>query len=129
KHRYIAMLAEGGMADVYLAVTQGAGFEKLVVIKQLRQTLAEDPSFVAMFMDEARLAARLNHPNVVQTLEVGTDGPSGLHFIAMEVLEGVAHVPFARLKARVPPPLAFHLRILVDVLRGLHYAHELCDFD
>ena len=129
KYRYIAMLAEGGMADVYLAVTQSAGFEKLVVIKQLRDTLAEDPTFVAMFMDEARLAARLNHPNVVQTLEVGTDAATGLHFIAMEFLEGVAYVRFARLKERVPPPLAFHVRILVDVLRGLHYAHELRDFD
>lgn len=129
KYRYIAMLAEGGMAYVYLAVTQSAGFEKLVVIKQLRDSLAEDPSFVAMFMDEARLAARLNHPNVVQTLEVGVDAATGLHFIAMEFLEGVAHVRFARLKDRVPPPLAFHVRILVDVLRGLHYAHELRDFD
>jgi serine/threonine protein kinase len=129
KYRYIAMLAEGGMADVYLAVTQSAGFEKLVVIKQLRDSLAEDPTFVAMFMDEARLAARLNHPNVVQTLEVGTDLNTGLHFIAMEFLEGVAHVRLTRLKERVPPPLAFHLRILVDVLRGLHYAHELRDFD
>ncbi len=129
KYRYIAMLAEGGMADVYLAVTQSAGFEKLVVIKQLRDSLAEDPTFVAMFMDEARLAARLNHPNVVQTLEVGTDIPTGLHFIAMEFLEGVAHVRFARLKDRIPPPLAFSIRILVDVLRGLHYAHELTDFD
>lgn len=117
------------MADVFLAVTQSAGFEKLVVIKQLRESLAEDPSFVAMFMDEARLAARLNHPNVVQTLEVGTDEATGSHFIAMEFLEGVAHVRFARLKERVPPPLAFHLRILIDTLRGLHYAHELCDFD
>ena len=129
KYRYIAMLAEGGMADVFLAVTQSAGFEKLVVIKQLRDTLADDPSFVAMFMDEARLAARLNHPNVVQTLEVGKDAATGLHFIAMEFLEGVAYVRFARLKERLPPPLAFHVRILVDVLRGLHYAHELRDFD
>lgn len=128
-YRYIAMLAEGGMADVYLAVTRSAGFEKLVVIKQLRESLAADPTFVAMFMDEARLAARLNHPNVVQTLEVGTDARTGLHFIAMEFLEGVAYVRLARLKERIPPPLAFHVRILVDVLRGLHYAHELCDFD
>jgi serine/threonine-protein kinase len=128
-YRYIAMLAEGGMADVYLAVTKNAGFEKLVVIKQLRESLAADPTFVAMFVDEARLAARLNHPNVVQTLEVGTDELTGLHFIAMEFLEGVAHVRFARLKERVPSPVAFHIRILVDVLRGLHYAHELRDFD
>jgi eukaryotic-like serine/threonine-protein kinase len=128
KYRYIAMLAEGGMADVYLAVTKGTSFEKLVVIKQLRESLAEDPSFVAMFMDEARLAARLNHPNVVQTLEVGRD-ESGRHFIAMEFLEGVTYTKLARIKERIPPPLAFHLRIIVEVLRGLHYAHELRDFD
>jgi serine/threonine-protein kinase len=129
RYRYIAMLAEGGMADVYLAVTQSAGFEKLVVIKQLRDILAQDPSFVAMFMDEARLAARLNHPNVVQTLEVGSEPAHSLHFMAMEFLEGVPYVRLARLKERLPPPLAFHLRILIDVLRGLHYAHELHDFD
>lgn len=129
KYRYIGMLAEGGMADVYLAVTQSAGFEKLVVIKQLRPDLAQDPTFVTMFMDEARLAARLNHPNVVQTLEVGTDEKTGLHFIAMEFLEGVAYVRFARKKDRLPPPLSFHLRIIVETLRGLHYAHELNDFD
>jgi len=132
KYRYIARLAEGGMADVFLAVTQSAGFEKLVVIKQLRRDLAQDPSFVAMFMDEARLAARLNHPNVVQTLEVGTDAATGLHFIAMEFLEGVPYHRLARSKEDAiadPRRVAFHVRVLVEVLRGLHYAHELRDFD
>ncbi len=127
KYRFIASLDDGGMADVYLAVTKDTGFEKIVVIKQLRDELADDPSFVAMFMDEARLAARLNHPNVVQTYEVGSD--EGVHFIAMEFLEGVPYVRLARLKERLPPPLALHVRILVETLRGLHYAHELCDFD
>ena len=136
KYRYIGKLAEGGMADVFLAVTQNpqnaARFEKLVVIKQLRPDLGQDESFVQMFMDEARLAARLNHPNVVQTLEVGTDDmtPRGrLHFIAMEFLEGVAYVRFARKKEQLPAPLTYHLRILIETLRGLHYAHELKDFD
>ncbi len=128
KYRYIAMLAEGGMATVYLAVAKGqANFEKLVVIKELRDNLAVDPSFVQMFMDEARLAARLNHPNVVQTYEVGSDGDR--HFIAMEFLEGVPYTRFARLRERVPAPLAIHVRVLADVLYGLHYAHELRDFD
>jgi serine/threonine-protein kinase len=122
------MLAEGGMANVYLAVTKGqANFEKLVVIKELRDELASDPTFVAMFMDEARLAARLNHPNVVQTYEVGSDGDR--HFIAMEHLEGVTYTRLARVRDRVPPPLAIHVRVLCDVLYGLHYAHELRDFD
>src|SRR5205085_2259976 len=96
KYRYIATLDEGGMADVFLAVTKDTGFEKIVVIKQLRDALAEDPSFVAMFTDEARLAARLNHPNVVQTLEVGSE--HGVHFLAMEFLEGISYVRMARLK-------------------------------
>jgi eukaryotic-like serine/threonine-protein kinase len=127
KYRYIAALAEGGMADVYLAVTRDAAkFEKLFVIKELRNSLAQDPTFVAMFMDEARLAARLNHPNVVQTYEVGTSGDR--HFLAMEFLEGVSYAKLAGLRERLPPPLAFHLRILVDVLHGLHYAHDLRDF-
>jgi eukaryotic-like serine/threonine-protein kinase len=127
KYRYIATLEEGGMADVFLAVTKDSRFEKIVVIKQLRDALAEDPSFVAMFMDEARLAARLNHPNVVQTLEVGTD--LGIHFLAMEFLEGVSYVRMARLRDRIPAPLALHVRVLVETLRGLHYAHELRDYD
>lgn len=127
-YRYIAHLAEGGMALVYLAVTKAAGaFEKLVVIKQLRDTLSEDPTFVTMFVDEARLAARLNHPNVVQTYEVGSD--RGRHFLAMEYLEGVPYTRLLRLRERIPPPLAYHVRIICDLLYGLHYAHELCDFD
>src|SRR5688572_27749595 len=87
KYRLIAELGHGGMAHVLLALGLGpAGFNKLVVIKQIRDDLAEDPEFLAMFLDEARLAARLNHPNVVQTNEVGED--AGRYFIAMEYLEG-----------------------------------------
>jgi eukaryotic-like serine/threonine-protein kinase len=128
KYRLLAAIGEGGMADVFLAVSSGLGdFEKLVVIKQLRETLAEDPTFVQMFLDEARLAARLNHPNVVQTHEVVSDG--WRHFIAMEYLEGVPYVRLARRKDRVSAPLALHLRVLCDALYGLHYAHELKDFD
>src|SRR5678816_3006416 len=91
KYRLLAELGRGGMADVYLAIAQGPaglGFHKLVVIKRLREDLAEDPEFVSMLVDEARIAARLNHPNVVQTLEVGQVG--GQYFIAMEFLEGQA---------------------------------------
>ena len=87
KYRPIAEIGRGGMAEVFLAVAQGtAGFNKLVVLKKTRPELASDPDFVAMFLDEARLAARLNHPNVVQTYEVGKDGDQ--YFIAMEYLDG-----------------------------------------
>jgi serine/threonine-protein kinase len=89
KYRLIAELGHGGMADVFLAVMAGpagSGFSKLTVIKRLRQNLAEEPEFVAMLVDEARIAARLNHPNVVQTNEVGQEG--NLYFMAMEYLDG-----------------------------------------
>src|SRR5689334_3096969 len=87
KYQLFASLGRGGMADVYLAVSRGPmGFNKLVVIKRLRPALAEEVSFRTMFLDEARLAARLNHPNVVHTYEVGEH--AGIYFIAMEYLEG-----------------------------------------
>src|SRR6201996_3149310 len=86
KYRLIAELGHGGMAEVFLAVVRGpAGFNKLVVIKQIRPQLAEDPEFLGMFLDEARLAARLAHPNVVQTNEVGQEGER--YFIARKNLE------------------------------------------
>jgi eukaryotic-like serine/threonine-protein kinase len=129
KYRLIAELGHGGMAEVFLAIASGpAGFNKLLVIKQIRDQLADDPEFLAMFLDEARLAARLNHPNVVQTNEVGEDGRR--YFIAMEYLEGQ---PLNRIAQRLGKDgrltLAMHVRILIEALAGLHYAHELTDFD
>ncbi len=124
KYRLVAEIGRGGMADVFLAVVQGtAGFNKLVVLKKARADLVRDPDFVAMFLDEARLAARLSHPNVVQTHEVGQEGDQ--YFIAMEYLDGQA---LHRVRSR-GLPLNMHLRVLIDALAGLHYAHELADFD
>ncbi len=115
------------MATVYLALMSGdVGFNKLVALKQPKANLAEDEEFLGMFLDEARLAARLNHPHVVQTYEVGryAGGP----FIAMEFLEGQ---PLHRVQRTVPGgiPLPIHLRIIADALSGLHHAHELRDFN
>jgi serine/threonine protein kinase len=128
KYRMIIELARGGMGDVYLAVSRGpGGFHKLVVIKELRSALATDGEFLTMFMEEAKLSARLHHPNIVQTNEVGQDG--NRYFMAMEYLEGQA---LNRCAQRIPKEeftLAHHLRILVDALGGLHYAHELADYD
>jgi eukaryotic-like serine/threonine-protein kinase len=117
------------MADVHLARMRGpAGFDKLVVLKRIRQQLADDPEVLRMFLDEARIAARLAHPNVVQTYEVGRDGQQ--YFLAMEYLDGQ---PLSRVRTRFQElgglPLALHLRVLADVLEGLHYAHELADYD
>jgi serine/threonine-protein kinase len=130
KYRPIFELGRGGMADVVLAVIQGpGGFNKLQVLKRLRSELAADPEFLTMFLDEARLSARINHPNVVQTNEVGHDGKH--YFLAMEYLEGQSLESFLR---RAPTrgnglPLAMCLQITVDALGGLHHAHELADFD
>src|SRR5688572_7607837 len=87
RYRMIAELARGGMGIVYLAATQGpAGFSKLFALKQLRPDLVEDGSFLGMFLDEARVAARLSHPNIVQTNDI--EHSEGRYFIAMEYLDG-----------------------------------------
>ncbi len=130
KYRLIAEIARGGMGIAYLAVKPGPdGFRKLVVVKELRPELIGDAACVAMFMDEARLAARLNHPNIAQTLEVGTSGSR--RFIAMEYLDGQSLQQLASraLGQSTRMPLRMHLGILLDVLSALEYAHEFTDFD
>src|SRR5689334_25240663 len=129
KFRDIVELGKGGMGDVCLTVASGpVGFNKLLVVKRLREMLAGDPEFLRMFLNEARLAARLNHPNIVHTYEVGFDGSR--HYIAMEYLEGQ---PLHRLIRRADTSgglaLEMQLRVLADALGGLHYAHELADYD
>jgi serine/threonine protein kinase len=123
-YEVIGELGKGGMASVSLALQSGkSGFQKLVALKRPGAHLSQEPLQLAMFLDEARLAARLNHPNVVQTHSVGSW--QGQPFIAMEFVEGQ---PLSRLR-RVPElPLAVHLCVLADVLLGLHHAHELRDF-
>jgi serine/threonine-protein kinase len=129
KFRDIAELGKGGMGDVYLTVAPGpAGFNKLLVVKRLRDSLASDPEFLRMFLNEARLAARLNHPNIVQTYEVGFDGTR--HFIAMEYLQGQSlYRLFRRTATTGGVPLDMQLRVLADALAGLHHAHDLTDYD
>jgi serine/threonine protein kinase len=127
KYRVIARLGEGGMAQVHLALMRGpVGFNKLLVVKSMREGLT-DPIYARSFMHEARLAAQLNHANVVQTYEVGEH--QGQLFIAMEYVEGQSLRAVQRRLAPQRLPLAVYLRILVDVARGLHHAHELRSFD
>jgi serine/threonine protein kinase len=126
RYRLLCEVGQGGMASVHLALLSGdAGFHKLVALKRPKSGLCSDPEFLEMFMNEARLAARLNHPNVVQTYEVGHY--EGEPFIAMEFLEGQ---PLHRLQRAAPSgiPLAIHLRIIAEALAGLHHAHELREF-
>ncbi|MFO0547507.1 MAG: serine/threonine-protein kinase [Polyangiaceae bacterium] len=128
KYRLIVKLGEGGMASVYLSVVPGpAGVNKLLVVKLLKPELAKDTDFISMFVNEARLATRLNHANVVTTYEVGIDGTE--HYLAMEYLDGQPLNSILRKTRRVEMPLDIHVRILADTLAGLEYAHTLTDFD
>ena len=127
--RLLLELGRGGMGIVYLALSQGAaGFSKLKVIKRLRPDIAEEPRAVQMFLDEARISARLLHPNVVQTNEAGFDGKH--YFLEMEYLEGQSYDALTRRAAKSDGlPLAVSIWILSQTLAGLHYAHELTDLD
>ncbi len=129
KYTIFARLGSGGMADALLAMLHGdLGFQKLVVLKRMHSSLGRDSHFVRMFLDEARLAARLSHPNVVATSEVGEI--DGHYFIAMEYLEGLSLDRIVRKYIQLGGgiPLGFLFRVLCDCLEGLHHAHELRDF-
>ena len=123
----IAPIGRGGMAEVYLvALHSASGVTKLAALKRIWPELACDPDFVAMFLDEAQLAVRLNHPNVVQTYEVFSQGDQLT--LSMEYLEGQ---PLTRVLTRVYRELGLEqrLRIICDILAGLDHAHNLCDYD
>jgi serine/threonine protein kinase len=124
----LAELARGGMGIVHLAEARGpGGFEKLVVVKELKAELRTDPVYCAMFLAEARLAARLSHRHIVQTNEVGCEG--GRYFMALELLEGGSlHQIRTKLGLRALPPFVA-VRVLVAVLDALHHAHELTDVE
>jgi serine/threonine protein kinase len=130
RYQLFASLGRGGMADVFLSVARGQmGFNKLAVIKRLRQALAEEPAFRNMFLDEARLAARLSHPNIVHTYEVGEQ--NGVYFIAMEYLEGQSLNKVLKEALRRKEGIEHEVgaRIIADALGGLAYAHGLGDYD
>jgi len=126
KYEVIASLGQGGMANVYLALVAGpAGFNKLLVLKILREdVVASMDEGVNMFLDEARLSARLVHPNIVHTYEVGEH--EGRYFIAMEYLDGQSYRAVQR-RARAIGGIPIHeeLRIIWETAAGLHYSHTL----
>jgi serine/threonine-protein kinase len=129
RYEILTQLASGGMASVYIARAQGvAGFERLVAIKVLHPHLAYEQEFISMFLDEARLAARIRHMNVVPTLDI-SDSPGDGYFLVMEYIEG-NHLGAllgraAKKGERLPRP--FVCRVLVDTLQGLGAAHRLTD--
>jgi serine/threonine-protein kinase len=128
--RYVVhdRIAAGGMATVHVGRLLGAaGFSRTVAIKRLHDQYARDPEFVAMLLDEARLAAQIRHPNVVQTVDVVAEEDELL--VVMDYVEGdsVAHLAKLALGGggRVPHPYA--ASIVAQALQGLHAAHEAKD--
>lgn len=129
RYEILCELASGGMASVHIARAQGvAGFERLVAIKVLHPHLAHEEEFISMFLDEARLAARIRHPNVVGTQDISDTDGNG-YFLVMDYVEG-DHLgallgKSARSGTAFPTPIT--ARILIDALNGLAAAHELVD--
>ncbi|MGZ6097155.1 MAG: serine/threonine-protein kinase [Myxococcaceae bacterium] len=119
-------LAEGGMAEIFLAQSHGPeGFEKQVVIKRIRAALADDPSFVQMFIAEARVASKLNHANLVHIFDF--DRHEDSYYLAMEYVRGksLAEVHRRSRSAGQPIPPVLVAQIGLEVARGLGYAHRL----
>ena len=128
--RYVVhdRIAAGGMATVHVGRLLGAaGFSRTVAIKRLHDAYAKDTDFVAMLLDEARLAAMIRHPNVVPTLDVVAEEDELL--VVMEYVEGdsVAHLTKLTLDAGQRVPVSFAAAIVAQALHGLHAAHEAHD--
>jgi serine/threonine-protein kinase len=128
RYELICPIATGGMASVWLARLRGKrGFEKLFAIKTIKTELIADPHFQEMFLDEARIASRILHPNVAQILELGEQ--DDILYIVMEYVDGdsLAKVNRLALKRGSPLPPGTSMRIVAEVCAGLHAAHQLKD--
>src|SRR5689334_2081086 len=128
RYQILDRVATGGMAELYKATLTGDhGFEKLVAIKKILPHLANDKSFVEMFIDEARITAQLDHRHIVQVFELGTDADTP--YIAMQYVDGLDVLGLlrecARAQKRLPPGLS--ALIMHDVLDALDYAHNATD--
>jgi eukaryotic-like serine/threonine-protein kinase len=124
RYRICAELAAGGMATVHLGCLIGpGGFSKLVAIKSLHPDLASEPDFVSMFLDEARLASSIHHPNVVPSLDVVAEG--GELWVVMDYVHGETLAGLLRLgkQQKLALPVPIPVRLLCDTLEGLHAAH------
>jgi len=130
RYQLLGSLATGGMAEIHLARQTGIkGFEKLVVVKTILKHLAKQESFLEMFFDEARIAAQLNHPNIIQIFDLGQEGDD--YFMAMEYLEGedLGYLIRKTLKAGkiMPPQIA--CKIVIEICKALAYAHGFHDVE
>ncbi|MBK6847083.1 MAG: protein kinase [Proteobacteria bacterium] len=124
KYELVRRIGVGGMAEVHVARAFGAeGFVKDVVIKRILPALNADREFVDMFINEARVAARLHHANIVQVIEF--DQVDGVYYIAMEWVDGtdLRHVRSLAHRRRLPIPQTLAVHVGVEALKGLHFAH------
>lgn len=130
KYRLIRKLATGGMAEIFLARQEGMeGFQKELVIKRILPVHADNDELIEMFLDEARIAAKLNHPNIVQIYDLGRC--DGEYFIAMEYVHGqdLRRICERGLAVGNFLPLRHAVRAIADAAAGLHYAHHLVGND
>lgn len=123
KYEVIRRLALGGMGEVFLARQTGVAVDRLVILKSLLPELAEQPGFIEQFLDEARVAATLNHPNIVAIYEVGLW--NGVYFIAMEYIHGadLSKLQRAAAQNRIVLPFQVSARIIHDSCLALDHAH------
>jgi serine/threonine protein kinase/tetratricopeptide (TPR) repeat protein len=128
KYQLLEQLARGGMAEVYKAKAHGVeGFEKILVIKRILPDLSENPRFVSMFIDEAKIAVTLSHANIVQVFDLGH--AEGTYFIAMEYVAGMDLAAMLkrgnRAKRALSPELAVY--VISELAKGLDYLHRRRD--
>jgi serine/threonine-protein kinase len=124
-YRRVCELASGGMGEVELAIREEGRFRRLYAVKRLREGYRDDAEFREMFLEEARIAGLLRHPNAVSVLDVGEDarGP----FLVMDYVEGTSVADIIARSEDEEVPLQIALRIVMDAAQGLHAAHELKD--
>ena len=129
RYHLLRRLAIGGMAELHLACAEGvAGFQKVVVLKRVLPHLAADRSFVDLFLNEARIAANLDHPNLVQVMDIGE--ADGEYFYVMEYVHGRnARELLGEAANRGGMPLAVALAVVIASASGLHHAHERTDLE
>jgi serine/threonine protein kinase len=128
RYALVELIGRGGMAEVWKAYVSGAGgFQRKLVVKRILPHLARDQSFVKMFLSEARLSARLSHPNIVHVYDLGEE--SGEYFMAMEYVDGQSLTGILRslIRQQRQVPVGFAVAVVRDVCRALGYAHALVD--